>query len=196
MAAPDFHARPLLPGETQQSLVAPGLAADPLAPDPGTVAYVLHRQGEATASLVVYDAAPRRYRLVCRLVGTFSSASDLDAFDPLLARLADALRTRGFPVRPLAYRATDTAVDPAQYAPDAHRVHAAAVPRPDADAPAPARTVIADWYALAAACAVATIGFGMLALILNLTFRHREQMALVRRAAPAQRPPSAKERQP
>src|ERR1041385_876917 len=75
MPAREFHTRTRDAGETQQPLTAADLPSDPLAPDAGTVGYVLHHAGAASATLVLYNRATQAYQHVCWLVGPLASAS-------------------------------------------------------------------------------------------------------------------------
>ncbi|MGZ5443523.1 MAG: hypothetical protein ACXW5U_14050 [Thermoanaerobaculia bacterium] len=101
--ARSFHGEGFGAGVTTQSLMGGGLAPDPLAPDTGTVAYIIHTRGRASASLVVYDPATARYRHVATLLGPFENANDIESFDPLLRSVLRTVRERGFPARVADY---------------------------------------------------------------------------------------------
>lgn len=92
--ARSIHEEGFPTGVTTQALMGDGLPADPLAPDAGTVAYIVHRAGEGSASVIVNDPSTARYRNVVTLVGPFENASDIESFDPLLrSRNANDLDT-------------------------------------------------------------------------------------------------------
>lgn len=189
-----FHTEGFGEGVTTQSLASDGLTPDPLAPDAGTVAYIVHTKGQAWAALVVYDPRTRRYRHVCGLVGPFESASDIQTFDPLLRSVLGTVHERGFPARVVDYTPAVRTMDLAQYegaAPPPAVAHRPAMPQPVATIPAapPARPPLTAQQALtlfAVGGAAIILTFLCLALVLFLFFRHREQMAVVRTAT---RPP-------
>lgn len=191
-----FHADGFAEGVTTQSLAGGGLTPDPLAPDAGTVAYVIHTKGQAWAAVVVYDPTTRRYRQVCGLVGPFESASDIRTFDPLLRSVLSAVHERGFPARVIDYTPDVRTIDLAQYGDDAPppaMTRRTPMPQPSttisATLPPPSRqplTAQETLIFLGVAATTAVLLLGGIALILNLSFRHREQMAVVRTAT---RPP-------
>lgn len=195
--ARSFHAEGFGEGITTQSLAGGGLTPDPLAPDAGTVAYIIHTKGQPWAAVVVYDPATRRYRQVCGLVGPFETASDLHTFDPLLRSVLAVVHERGFPARVIDYTPESRTMDLAQYeeaaAPRAV-TQRTATPQPTAEIPAAlppsARQPLTAQQTLVL-LAVGGAGLVLLALsvalLLHLFFRHREQMAVVRTATrPAQ----------
>ena len=192
-----FHAEGFGEGVTTQSLAGGGLTPDPLAPDAGTVAYIIHTKGQAWAAVVVYDPTTKRYRHVCGLVGPFETANDLHTFDPLLRSVLAAVHERGFPARVIDYTPDIRTVDLAQFeevAPPRAVSPRTATPRPVAQIPAalppPAPQPLTAQETLIV-LAVGGAGVVLLALsvalLLHLFFRHREQMAVVRTATrPAQ----------
>lgn len=185
-----FHAEGFAEGVTTQSLAGGGLTPDPLAPDPGTVAYIIHTKGQAWAAVVVYDPTTRRYRQVCGLVGPFEAASDLHTFDPLLRSVLAAVHERGFPARVIDYAPDRRTVDLAQFeetAPPQAVTQRTAAPQSIVDIPAalpaPAPLTAQQTLTLLSVGGAALILTVLcLALILFLFFRHREQMAVVRTA--------------
>lgn len=196
-----FHAEGFAEGVTTQSLAGGGLTPDPLAPDAGTVAYIIHTKGQAWAAVVVYDPTTRRYRHVCGLVGPFETANDLHTFDPLLRSLLAAVHERGFPARVVDYTPDIRTVDLAQFeevAPPRVRTQPTETPQPIAaipvalPPPAPQPLTAQQTLVLLAVGLAGVVLLALsVALLLHLFFRHREQMAVVRTATrPAQAMPT------
>lgn len=191
--ARSIHEEGFPAGFTKQALMGGGLAPDPLAPDAGTVAYIVHRAGEASASVIVYDPSTARYRHVVTLVGPFENASDIESFDPLLRSTLRTVRERGFPARLADYTPDLRTIDLAQYdLPSAFRAPIAVTPAaslpPASISTTPAavpRQPLTPQQTLtlfAVGGAALILAFLCLALVLFLFFRHREQMAVVRTA--------------
>lgn len=190
MDARAFHTDGFADGVTTQSLAGGGLTPDPLAPDAGTVAYIIHTKGRSWAAVVIYDPATRRYRHVCGLVGPFENASDIQTFDPLLRSVLATVRERGFPARLFDYTPDVKTMDLARYDDAVSPPTAMGQPTPQpiatmaaaSPSPEPQRTAQQTLMLLAAG------GTGLVllalsgALLLHLFFRHREQMAVVRSA--------------
>lgn len=199
MEARAFHAG-FAAGVTTQPLAGGSLTPDPLAPDAGTVAYVVHTKGEAWAAVVVYDPATARYRQVCGLAAPFEDASDIQTFDPLLRSVLATVHERGFPPRVIDYTPDVRTMDLAQYEGAARPLavtHRTEMPRPIATIPAssPAaerQPLTAQQTLLILAVVIGGIVLVALsgALLLHLLFRHREQMAVVQTATrPVHVPP-------
>lgn len=191
--ARSIHEEGFPAGFTTQALMGGGLAPDPLAPDAGTVAYIVHRAGTASASVIVYDSSTARYRHVVTLVGPFENASDIESFDPLLRSILRTVRERGFPARLADYTPDLRTMDLAQYdLPSAVRARIAVTPAaslpPASIGTAPTAvprqplTPQQTLTLLAVGGAALILTVLCLALILFLFFRHREQMAVVRTA--------------
>jgi hypothetical protein len=191
--ARSIHEEGFPAGVTTQALLGGGLAPDPLAPDAGTVAYIVHRAGAASASVIVYDPSTVQYRHVVTLVGPFENASDIESFDPLLRSTLRTVRERGFPARLADYTADLRTMDLAQYdLPSALRAPIAVTPAaslpPAAIGTTPAAvprqplTAQQTLTLLAVGGAALILTVLCLALVLFLFFRHREQMAVVRTA--------------
>ena len=191
--ARSIHAEGFPAGVTTQALMGGGLAPDPLAPDAGTVAYIVHRAGAASASVIVYDPSTAQYRHVVTLVAPFENASDIESFDPLLRSILRTVRERGFPARLADYTPDLRTMDLAQYdLPSVVRAPiagtpAASLPPPSigtTPAPVPRQPLTPQQTLtlLAVGGAALILTVLCLALVLFLFFRHREQMAVVRTA--------------
>ncbi|HET7436903.1 MAG TPA: hypothetical protein VFN10_19500 [Thermoanaerobaculia bacterium] len=186
-------------GVTTQALMGGDLAPDPLAPEAGTVGYIVHTKGEAWAAVIIYDPTTAKYRQVCGLLAPFENASDIEAFDPLLRSVLRTVHERGFPARSRDYTPDLRTMDLAQYderPAEPSLARGAAPPqRSSIDAPPPTapqwvRSAQETVVLIGVAGAAIVLTILCVALVLSLWFRHREQMAVVRTATrPAQATP-------